>query len=113
VHGDLEHAKFPSPLPDELRTYDTTDVSNIEVGLLKTEWKAKYAVRDDALVRKLCDSLKNILGDTVLSAYSEEALPADFSPQLEYDKYHGKDEEWLRNLTEVQASFQKIPCNPD
>jgi hypothetical protein len=50
------------PLPDELRTVDTTDVSNFELGLLEREWKAKYAVRDDALVQKLCNSLQNILG---------------------------------------------------
>lgn len=46
--------------------FHTTDVSDFEAGLLKSEWKAKYALRDDALVRKLCDSLKNILGDTAL-----------------------------------------------
>ena len=108
----VEHAKFPFPLPDKLRTYDTTDVSDFEVGLLEREWKAKYAVRDDALVRKLCDGLKNILGDTALPADAEEALLADFSPRLESDKYHGNDEEWLMNPSEAQASFQKIPCNP-
>jgi hypothetical protein len=68
-------------------------------------WKAKYAVRDDTLVRKLCGSLKNILGDTALSADSEEALLAAFSPRLESDKCFGKYEEWLRNPTDVQASF--------
>src|ERR1700679_4027269 len=106
----VEHAKFPFPLPDELRTYNTTDVSDFEVGLPGRGWRAKYAVRDDALVRKLCDSLKNILGDTALLADFEEALLAVFSPRLESDKF-GKDLEWLRNPTEVQASFQKIPCN--
>jgi len=50
----------------KLRTADTTDVSDFEVGLLEREWKAKHAVRDDALVRKLCDSLQNILGYTAL-----------------------------------------------
>jgi len=79
----VKHAKFPFPLPDERRTVDTTDVSDFEVGLLEREWKAKYAVRDDALVRKLCDSLKNILGDTALSADSEKDLLGDFSPRLE------------------------------
>jgi hypothetical protein len=58
-----------------LPTYPT-----FEVGLRQREWKAKYAVRDDALLRKLCDSLKNILGDTALSAGSEQDLLATFSP---------------------------------
>ena len=107
----MEHAKFPFPLPDELRTVDTTDVSDIEVGLLEREWKAKHAVRDDALVRKLCDSLKNILGETALSADSEKALLANFSPRLDSDDY-GDDEEWLTNPSGVQASFQKISYDP-
>jgi hypothetical protein len=102
----VEHAKFPFPLPDEFRTTVTTDVSDFEVGLLKREWKAKYAVRDDALVRKLCDSLQNILGDIALSADSEKDLLANFSPRLESDEY-GEDEEWLTNPSKVQASFQR------
>ncbi|KAN0102364.1 hypothetical protein V8E52_012018 [Russula decolorans] len=97
----VEHAKFPFPLPDELQTCDSTDVSNFEVGLLEREWKAKYAVRDDALVRKLCDGLKNILGDTALSADSETDLLATFS-RSESNKY-GEDEDWLSNPGEAQS----------
>jgi hypothetical protein len=107
----VEHAKFPFPLPDELRTADTTDVSDFEVGLLEREWKAKYAVRDDALVQKLCDGLEKIIGDTALSADYEKALLAKFSPQLEFDNDARKDREWLKNPSEVQASFQKILCS--
>src|SRR6266849_7739925 len=94
----VERAKFPFPLPDERRTVDsdTTDISDFEVGLLEREWKAKYAVRDDALVRKLCDSLKNILGETALSADSEKDLLETFSPRLEFYK-HGEKMEWLKN----------------
>jgi hypothetical protein len=48
----VEYAKFPFPLPDESRTVGTTDISDLEVGLLETRvWKAKYAVRDDALIQ--------------------------------------------------------------
>jgi hypothetical protein len=107
----VEHARFPFPLPDELQTTDTTDVSDFEVGLLESVWKAKYAVRDDALLQNLCDSLQNILGDTALSVDSEKYLLANFSPRLESDEY-GEDEEWLTNPSKVQVSFQKIPCNP-
>jgi hypothetical protein len=106
----LEHARFPFPLPDELRTADTTDVSDFEAVLLESVWKAKHAVGDDAPARKLCDSLQNILGDTALSADSEKVLLAKFSPRLGTDGY-GEDEEWLTNPSKVQASFQNIPCN--
>lgn len=69
----MEHAKFPFPLPDELRSAYSTNVSYFEVGLLNREnrWKAEYVTRDDALVRKLCDSLKNIFGDTVSSLWAD------------------------------------------
>jgi hypothetical protein len=107
----VERAKFPFPLPEESRSCSTTDISDFEVGLLEPEWRAKYAIRDNALVRKLCDGLKNILGDTVLSADSKEDFLAVFSPRLESDKF-GIEEDWLDNPTEFEASFQKIQCNP-
>ena len=109
----VEHAKFPFPLPDESRSVITTDVSLLEVGLLEREWKAKSAVRDDALVRKLCDSLKDIIGETPLSADFEKDLLAKFSPQLELGSFGGVQFlQWLTNPSESRASFQKIPCNP-
>ena len=60
----LEHAKFPFPqlnkhpnIPfhqlDEDTSVAIVGISQIEVGLLRPEWKANYAVRDDALVPKL------------------------------------------------------------
>ena len=107
----VEHAKFPFPDPDESHSVDTTDITPVEVGLLEPEWKAKFAVRDDTLVQKLCDSLKNILGDIVLSGDSENYLLANFSPRLESSPY-GQDTEWLTNPSEVQASFQKVLRNP-
>jgi hypothetical protein len=100
----VEHAKFPFPLPDESRSINTTDISLLEVGLLEREWKAEFAVRDDDLVRKLCNSLENILGETALSANSEKDLLARFSPQL--GSLGGfQIEEWLTNPSEAQASF--------
>lgn len=103
----VEHGKFPFPHPDELQSADTTNISQIEVGLLEREWKAKCAVRDNALSRKLCDALKNILGHTVLPAKHKKGLLAKFSPQLENDEY-GQDEQWLTNPCEVhqEKTFQ-------
>ena len=92
----------------QLRIADTADVSDFEVGLLAKVWKAKHAVRDDALVWKLCDSLKYTLGNGALSAYSEKALLAKFSPQLECDD-GDENIEWSTNANEAQESFPKDP----
>jgi len=64
----VEHAKFPFPRPNELRTAGTTDISDFEVGLLAKQWTANHAVRDNTLVQKLCDTLETIVGNTVLTA---------------------------------------------
>ena len=103
----MEHAKFPFPLPGELGSADTTDISDLEVVLLDRKWKANYAVRDDALVQKFCDSLKSILGETVLASDSENALLASFSPRLQSDVY-GEDPEWSGNPSQVQVGFKRF-----
>ena len=53
----VEHAKFPFPPLFEHLSLSTTDVSTFDVDLLETEWKAKLAVRDDAFVQNLCDTV--------------------------------------------------------
>ena len=85
----VEHAKFPFPHTDKLQTVDTTDISDFEVGLLDRAWKAKHAVRDEALVQKLCGGLEIILGDTPISAGSKKALLARFLPQVQSTDEHG------------------------
>jgi hypothetical protein len=106
----VEQALFPFPEPDEARSICCTDISEIEVGLLETEWKAKHAVRDDTLVQKLCDVLKKILGDRVLPA-DDNFLLAAFSPKLEVDEIPGRpgmlDLAWLKNPNEAHVSFPK------
>ena len=101
----VEHAKFPFPLPNEDRTAGTTDISLFEVGLLEGKWKAEHAVRDDTLVQKLCQTLKDILGDTSLAAGAESYLLASFSPQLEVDERGREIRAWKRNLSEVQVGI--------
>ncbi|KIM82646.1 hypothetical protein PILCRDRAFT_97458 [Piloderma croceum F 1598] len=89
-HFLVEHAIFPFPEPGEARSIGTTDISKIEVGLLETEQKAKYA--------KLCDTLQDILGNTVLSVDAENYLLTAFSPKLEVDEFAGVSyDNWLAN----------------
>lgn len=101
----VEHAMFPFPHPIEDRTAGTTDVSQFEVAMLEREWKAGHAVRDDTLVQKLCQALKDILGDTPLASGAEEYLLERFSPQLQSDGRGRKDAEWNVNPSEAQASI--------
>ena len=106
----MEHAKFPFPPPDELRSVGTTDISPLEVAALKEEWKARHAVRDDALVQKLCRTLKKILADTPLAANAERLLLTMFSPNIEFDELGGRARVWSRNNdSEARVSFRSIP----
>jgi hypothetical protein len=88
-HDFMEHAMFPFPKSDEARSIDSTDVSKIEVRLLKAEWKAKHPVRNDTLVQKLCDTLQDILGDRILPADAKKHLFVAFSPKLQVSEYTG------------------------
>jgi hypothetical protein len=100
----VEHARFPFLHPDELRSTGTTDVSELEAVLLKREWKAKYAVRDNTLVHKLCDTLEKILGDTTLPADSKNNLLTRFSPKLQFDEGGIEDPVWETNTSEATVS---------
>jgi hypothetical protein len=106
----VKHAKFYFPELDETKSVYTTDISSLEVGKLDPHWKAKHAVRDDTLVRKLCGILQNILGDMVLPAGSEGLL-ATFSPKLEVREFPGKPswvaQSWLKNSNEACVSSPK------
>ena len=101
----VEHAMFPFPRPIEDRTAYTTDVSQFEVGLLEIEWKAGHAVRDDSLVRKLCQALEDILGDIPLAAGVENHLLSSFSLKLQVDERGRENEEWDMNPSEAQVSI--------
>lgn len=103
----LEHAKFPFPQPSEHRSIGATDISPIEVGLLRPEWKATHAVRDDALVQKLCHTLKDILGETLLAAGAKGYLLRNFVPRIKVDELGVRDKKWFKNPSEVHVSFRK------
>ena len=98
-------ATFPFPHPNEDQTAGTTNVSQFEVALLEREWKARHAVRDDALVKKLCQALEDILGDTPLAAGAENYLLASFTPQLQVDERGRQNREWATNPSEAQVSI--------
>jgi hypothetical protein len=106
----VKHAKFYFPEPDETKAVGSTGISSDEVGQLHPHWKAKYAVRDDTLVPKLCATLRDILGDMILPAGSEGLL-AFFSPQLEVFEHPGKrsrvSQMWWENPHEARVSFPK------
>jgi hypothetical protein len=101
----VENAKFPFPHLDRRHFEDTTDISEYEVGLLQREWKAEHAVRDDTLAQKLCETLKNILGDTPLSADGENYLPSRFSPKLQVDELSIEDKAWTTNSGKRTVRF--------
>ena len=98
---------FPFPLPNEDRTAGTTDldISQFEVGLLEREWKAGHAVRDDTLVQKLCQTFKDILGDTPLAAGAENYLLVSFSPLLQVDERGRENKIWDMDPSEAQVGI--------
>jgi len=59
-------------------------------------------VRDDTLVQKLCHTLRNILGDTLLAADTESHLLASFSPNLEFVRGRAL-RAWSTNLSEAHS----------
>lgn len=113
----MEHALFPFPTPDETKSVGSTDITEIEAGLLKIEWKANHAVRDDTLVQKLCNALQDILKDKYLPADAEKYLLASFSPKLQVNEYTGMfKRDWLTNRNEAYVSFpngRAIRANTD
>lgn len=101
----VEHAKFPFPESDHAQNVDTTDISLVEVALLQREWKPNHAVRDNTLVEKLCNTLENILGNTLLGGNTETHLLARFSPQIQLSPFGFPDTDWIENQSEVFVSI--------
>ena len=102
----VEHAMFPFPQPsNEGPSVDTTDISLVEGPLLEREWKANHAVRDNTIVQKLCSTLENILGDTLLPADAENQLLSRVSPRIQFSARGREDPDWSRNPSESHVSF--------
>lgn len=105
----VENAKFPFPHPrprlDEDRPDGTTDISPVEVGLLSPEWKAQYAVRDEHLLQKLCQTLDDILGDAHLPGGYNQLLPF-FGRRLQFPimgQQEVEDLDWSENDGKAQV----------
>ncbi|KAH9049838.1 hypothetical protein EDB84DRAFT_1555805 [Lactarius hengduanensis] len=104
----VEHAKFPFPDPVENGSVGATDISPMDVGNVAPEWRAKYAVPDETLVQKLCETLDNILGDTVLPDGSRNNLLQRFGRHLEFRTIGGKDIknlQWSVNASEARSQY--------
>ena len=108
----VEHAEFPFPQPNEGPSAGTTDISLIEVPLLEREWKANYAVRDNILVQKLCSTLENIPGDTLLAVDAENHLLSRFSPRIQFGALGRQDLDWRTNPSECYVRVSTLYSKP-
>ena len=106
----VKHAKFPFPqFPDcpTSASASYTRLSEVDVGLLDSQWKACHAVRDNDLANKLCGSLKTTLGEMTVTEDSRNVLLRWFLPAL----LGGRrvDQDWLENSSEAQVSIILLP----
>ena len=108
----LENAKFPFPQADCTRSTRTTDISQIEAGLISKEWKANRAVRDNELVQKLCNTLKDILGEALLPEGAESYLLANFLPRIQVDERGHPILKWSRNPSEAHVRIPDLYSKP-
>src|ERR1700722_542918 len=99
-----EHAKYPFPSTDERRTVNTTDISEVEAGLIDGKWGAMHAVRETNIFQTLCDATTNILGDTDLTEDGRNYLLMSFLPRIQLDDRGQDDSEWDENPSESQVS---------
>lgn len=105
----VEHAKFPFPAPVENGTVTTTDVSDLQIGLLTQEWRAQYAVRDETLVQKLCQTFKEIIGDALIPDGSEDQLLSKFGKHLQFETYGTRVVEYREWCENENESDVRIP----
>ncbi|KAH9039908.1 hypothetical protein EDB84DRAFT_1577092 [Lactarius hengduanensis] len=103
----VEHAKFPFPDPVENKSAGSTDISPEDVGRVDPKWRAKYAVPDEALVGNLCQTLDDILKDTVLSDSSRVYIQSKFGRHLQFitigDMEEMEDLVWSTNINERES----------
>lgn len=96
---------FAFPDPIENKVADSMDISNIEAGQIKKEWKAAKAVSDNTLPDKLCRALKHILGDSKSENNNQQHLLKVFSPLVQQCPHGLVKPEWLQNSDENEVPF--------
>src|SRR5712691_6208307 len=85
-------------------------LSELDVGRLDDEWKARHAVRDNNLAEKLCDTLEATLGDMPVTEDSRTFLLRSFLPALSVDEQGMVDKDWSSdNPSEAQVSVILLP----
>jgi hypothetical protein len=105
----VEHAKFPFPPCSLGSVASSTDISELDVGLLDNEWKAHHGVRDNDLAEKLCEYLKATLGEMPLTEELTKALLPLFLPALSVRRRGRMVTTWLDNPNEAQVSVVVFP----
>jgi hypothetical protein len=99
----VEHATFPFPECLIDASVSSTGLSEVDVGLLHNQWKARHAVRDNDLANKLCDALRTTLGDEPVTEHSRSFMLRWFLPKiLGEDGWDAED--WAINTDEIYVS---------
>jgi hypothetical protein len=101
----LQNARFPCPPIQTHGNTNTTDVSLTDMGLVDDTWKAKRAIKDNALVGHLCDTLQQIIGQTPLPQ-NEDLLRSNFSPMLERNRIWEQS-----NSSEAEVRRHSLLCD--
>ena len=104
----VEHAKFPFPECLIGASASSTGLSEIDVGLLDNQWKARHAVRDNDLANKLCDSLRTTLGHAPVTERSRSFMLRCLLPEILHVGGGMVDQNWVninRNQAHVSATL--------
>lgn len=102
----VERVKFSFPEPSTGDTAASTDISDVEVGLLDDQWRAIHPVRDDA--KKFCGTLRTTLGNMPLAGDSKRFVLQRFQKYVRSDEAGPTDRLWLKNPSEVGAQVSAL-----
>jgi hypothetical protein len=103
----VEHAKFPFPDCPTGASASSTGLSEVDVGLLDYQWKARHAVRDNDLADKLCEALRTTLGEMTVTVDSRSSMLQWFLPTLLGGRM--VDRRWTKNPSEAHVSVILLP----
>ena len=69
-------------------------------------------MRDNILVQKLCSTLENIPGDTLLAVDAENQLLSRFSPRIQFGALGRQDLNWRTNPSECHVRISTLYSKP-